>query len=158
MKKTRAIPAPTRIWSEEEMSAMKLGYFAQDMNEKWIIFMRGNRLFAHRSWTLFRIYEATFVSAERDYFSLEGGYRIDSALVNDTHYQQPANTDEWESTFLELLIASHLLGERVYGQMPSSGNQLTDWSAERELTMPQMMEMRDLILYQQYLASKASKD
>ncbi len=153
-KKSRAIPAPTRVWSEEEMSSMKLGYFPEDMNEKWIIYMKGNRLFAHRSWSLLRIYEVTFVSVDGGYFSLEGGYRIDSALVNDTHYQQPTNTDEWESAFLELLIAGHLLGEHVYRQMPSSGNRLTDRSAAMELTMPQMIAERNRILYQQYLASK----
>ena len=162
IKKSRAIPAPTRVWSEEEMSSMKLGYFARDMNEKWIIFMEGNRLFAHRSWSMIRIYEANFISVESDYFPVEVGdyfpvevgYRIDTAIVNDHRYQWPAKDDEWESAYLELLIAGHLLGERVHGQMPSSGNQLLDMDANAELTMPQMTAERDRIWYHRYLASK----
>ncbi len=45
------IPAPARIWTEDEMSVIRHGYIPWVMDEKWFIFLEQDRLFAHRSWT-----------------------------------------------------------------------------------------------------------
>ena len=55
-----SIPPPTRIWTSGEMDHIREGYIPHMMEEKWFIFMEGNRLFAHRSWTGLGVYEATF--------------------------------------------------------------------------------------------------
>ena len=60
------IPAPARVWTDDEMGAIQRGYVPHMMEEKWFIFMEGNRLFAHRSWTGLGVYEATFALTEAD--------------------------------------------------------------------------------------------
>ena len=83
------------------------------MEEKWFIFMKGNRLLAHRSWTGLGVYEATFAP-------IAGGYVITSAIVtgDETRYDPPSDQDE--TLLFEMLIASYLLGDST----PAS--QLTD--------------------------------
>ena len=107
------------------MGAIRRGYVPHIMEEKWFIFMEGNRLFAHRSWTGLGIYEATFAPAE-------GGYVIESAVVtgDDTRYRR--SSDEAESLTLEALIAGHLLKESLSEEQLAGHGPITSW----ELTVP----------------------
>ena len=68
------IPAPSRVWTDDEMAVIRRGCVPHIMDEKWFIFIAKNRLFAHRSWTGLGVYEATFAPTE-------GGYVIESAIV-----------------------------------------------------------------------------
>ena len=120
-----AIPAPVRVWSSEEMDRIRLGYIPSIMDEKWFIFMEGDRLFAHRSWTGLGVYEATFAP-------VDGGYVIESAVVTGNRSEYKRLSDPDESLILEELIAGHLLGQSL------SESQLADKSPHLrwELSVP----------------------
>lgn len=68
------IPAPTRIWTEDEMPHIRFGLLPVSMDDKWFMFMEDNLLHLHRSWTGHGIYQAQFVQDE-------DGYRITRAVV-----------------------------------------------------------------------------
>ena len=114
------IPAPARIWSRDQMGAIRRGYVPHMMEEKWFIFMEGNRLFAHRSWTGNAIYEATFAPARR-------GYVIESAVVTGDETKYRRSSDEEESQTLEVLIASYLLGESPSEEQLAGYDPVTKW-------------------------------
>ncbi len=80
------IPAPARVWPDDEMASIRRGYVPWIMDEKWFIFMEGNRLFAHRSWTGIGVHEATFAPTE-------GGHVIESAVVagDGTKYRRSSS-------------------------------------------------------------------
>lgn len=59
-----------REFSEYESYLINKGVIPKDMDDKWFIFRRGDKLFFHRSWTGFCIYEVTLQMREaRIYFS-----------------------------------------------------------------------------------------
>lgn len=120
-----SIPPPARIWTSEEMDQIRLGYVPHIMDEKWFIFMEGDRLFAHRSWTGLGVYEAAFAP-------VDGGYVIESAVVTGNRSEYKRSSDQDESQILEALIAGHLLGQSL------SESQLVDKSPHLrwELSVP----------------------
>ena len=107
------------------MDRIRLGYIPSIMDEKWFIFMEGDRLFAHRSWTGLGVYEATFAP-------VDGGYVIESAVVTGNRSEYKRSSDQDESQILEVLIAGHLLGQSL------SESQLADKSPHLrwELSVP----------------------
>ena len=125
LKDPQPIPAPTRLWTDEEMERIRRGYIPQIMDEKWFIFVEDDRLYAHRSWTGFGIYEATFAP-------VEGGYVIEAAVVtsDDATYSPPSDRDE--SVILEALICGHLLGVAPTAQGLDANSPIVNW----ELTVP----------------------
>src|SRR6185437_15558332 len=60
---------PGRVWSQRQWELIKRGYRAQDMDEKWDVFVEDQVAFLHRSWTGNGMFEATFSPAG-------GGWRI----------------------------------------------------------------------------------
>ena len=114
------IPAPARVWTNDEMDSIRRGYVPSIMDEKWFIFMEGNCLFAHRSWTGVGIYEATFAYTE-------GGYVIESAVVTGDETKYRRSSDEEESQTLEVLIASYLLGESPSEEQLTGYDPVTKW-------------------------------
>ena len=88
------------------MVHIREGYIPEIMDEKWFIFMEGDRLFAHRSWTGLGVYEATFAP-------VDGGCVIESAVVTGTRSEYKRSSDQDESQILEVLIAGHLLGQSL---------------------------------------------
>ena len=111
-----AIPPPARTWSSEEMERIRAGYVPSIMEQKWFIFVEGDRLFAHRSWTGLGVYEAIFAP-------VDGGYVIESAVVTGNRSQYKRFSDQDESLILEEIIAGHLLGQsldesRLAGKSP----------------------------------------
>ena len=107
------------------MDHLREGYIPEIMDEKWFIFMEGDRLFAHRSWTGLGVYEATFAP-------VDGGCVIESAVVTGTRSEYKRSSDQDESQILEVLIAGHLLGQSL------SESQLADKSPHLrwELSVP----------------------
>jgi hypothetical protein len=73
------------------------------MEEKWLAFVEGNRLFVHRSWTGHGIYEATFSESGAE-------WHITSAVVEDDRTRHQRVSDVGEILRLELLIESVSLG------------------------------------------------
>ena len=135
------IPAPARVWTENEMGAILCGYVPHMMEEKWFIFMEGNRLFAHRSWTGNAIYEATFAPARR-------GYVIESAVVTGDETKYRRSSDEEESQTLEVLIASYLLKELLSEEQLAGFDLVTKWEfivprVPKELFLPRVIKKAD---------------
>ena len=132
------IRPPARVWTNDEMGAIRRGYVPWIMDEKWFIFMEGNRLFAHRSWTGLGIYEATFAPAK-------GGYVIESAVVSGDEARYRRSEDEVESLTLEVLIASYLLRESLSEEQRAGFDPHTQWefivpTVPKELFMPRVIK------------------
>ena len=132
------IPPPSRVWNDDEMDAIRRGYVPHIMDEKWFIFMEGNHLFAHRSWTGIGIYEATFASTE-------GGYVIESAAVTGDSTKYGRSSDEVESLTLEVLIASYLLKESLSEEQLADFDPHTKWEfivprVPKELFLPRVIK------------------
>lgn len=53
-----------RKFSEQEMKNLRHGGIPQVMEDKWFWYMEGNKLYAHRSWTGYCIYEVEFSDSE----------------------------------------------------------------------------------------------
>ena len=98
------IPAPTRVWTGEEMDAIRRGRLPGSMDDKWFAFMESDTLFLHRSWTGHGIYEATFELHD-------DGRVIVSATVTGDHDHYRRSSDPVEQARLEWLIAAVILGE-----------------------------------------------
>ena len=49
-----------RLFSEKEMQELRKGYIPQSMDDKWFFYMKGNVLYAYRSWSAFCIYIIEF--------------------------------------------------------------------------------------------------
>lgn len=68
---------PARVWSRQQWDLIKRGYLAQDMDEKWDVFVENHVAFLHRSWTGNGVFEATFSPAAV-------GWRISGAVVGSS--------------------------------------------------------------------------
>ena len=49
-----------RVFTKEQMGALKKGNLPRAMEDKWFLYMDGNRFYAHRSWSGFCIYIIEF--------------------------------------------------------------------------------------------------
>ena len=114
------IPTPARVWTKGEMAIIRRGYVPHMMEVKGFIFMEGDRLFAHRSWTGIAIYEAVFAPARR-------GWIIESAVVTGDETKYRRSSDEEESQTLEVLIVSYLLGESPSEEQLAGYDPFTKW-------------------------------
>ena len=132
------IPAPARVWTDDEMASIRRGYIPWIMDEKWFIFMEGNRLFAHRSWTGIGVYEATFAPTD-------SGHVIESAVVTGDETKYRRSSDEDESLTLEVLIASFLLKETPSEEQLAGYDPVTKWEfivprVPKELFIPRVIK------------------
>lgn len=105
------IPAPARIWTDDEMAHIRFGLLPVSMDDKWFMFMEDNHLHLHRSWTGHGIYEAEFVRHE-------SGHRIRRAVVTNDDERYRRSSDATESGLLERLVASLLLDEHDSAPWP----------------------------------------
>lgn len=94
----------TRIWTAEEWARIRQGHVSSDMDDKWDLLVEGDTLFAHRSWTGFGVYAATFVE-------VEGGRRVAEVLVESDPERYRRHSDAFDLALLEILIRGTLLGE-----------------------------------------------
>jgi hypothetical protein len=96
------LPAPERMWSDEEWARILAGHASFNMDDKWDAFVEQNRLFLHRSWTGLGVYEALFTNTD-------GHWRIAEAVVESDRTSYRRCADEIETLCLELIIESVLL-------------------------------------------------
>ena len=96
---------PARVWRGDEWARIKLGYAAQDMDEKWNVFVEGQTAFLHRSWTGHGIYEASFTAVP------DGGWRICAAVVESAPDRHRRGSDRRDRVMLELVLSAIVLGE-----------------------------------------------
>jgi hypothetical protein len=75
------------------------------MDEKWNVFLEGDVLFMHRSWTGHGIYEASFARVA------QGGRKIASAVVETDRERYRSTGDDYDRLMLELVISAIVLGE-----------------------------------------------
>ena len=71
-----AIPPPSMLISRDDMQAIAKGYAPMDMDDRWVAFMEDDRLFFHRSWTGYGVYEVTFAAKEKGFMATSA--RIES--------------------------------------------------------------------------------
>ncbi|WP_152776611.1 hypothetical protein [Streptomyces spongiae] len=96
---------PFRVWTDEEWDRIRCGYRARDMDEKWNVFVEGDVVFMHRSWTGHGVYEASFAPAAG------GGRKIASAVVEADGERYRSMGDEYDCLMMELVISAIVLGE-----------------------------------------------
>jgi hypothetical protein len=65
---------PTRVWTREQWERIERGYEAQDMDEKWDVFVENHVAFVHRSWTGRGVFEAAFSP-------VDGGWQVSAAVT-----------------------------------------------------------------------------
>ncbi|GGX98889.1 hypothetical protein [Streptomyces fructofermentans] len=100
---------PDRVWTDEDWDRIQRGYRARDMDEKWNIFVEGDVVLMHRSWTGRGVYEASFAPVAG------GGRRITSAVVEADGERYRSRGDEYDRLMLELVISAVVLGEPATG-------------------------------------------
>lgn len=96
---------PDRVWTDEDWDRIQRGYRARDMDEKWNVFVEGDVLFAHRSWTGHGVYEVSFAPAAGR------GRRIASAVVEADRERYRSMGDAYDCLMMELVISAIVLGE-----------------------------------------------
>ncbi|MGW2291359.1 hypothetical protein [Streptomyces phaeochromogenes] len=96
---------PDRVWTDEDWDRILRGYRARDMDEKWNVFVEGDVLFLHRSWTGRGVYEVSFAPAAGS------GRRIASAVVEADGKRYRSMGDEYGCLMMELIISAIVLGE-----------------------------------------------
>jgi hypothetical protein len=97
MTRSVDIPAPIRVWSDEQMQVLCQGFESSCMEERWNMITEGDRVSFFRSWTGHQIYEVEFVPCE-------DGWRIDSARACDDLDVYKRDPAVIESTLLEHLL------------------------------------------------------
>src|SRR5262245_3631906 len=100
----QVIPAPNRAWSAAEWNSIQQGFIASEMEERWLALVEGDRLYIHRSWTGYGIYEAQFAQVKDDWHIVE-------AVVEGNEQTYGRGSDEYETGFLELTIRNVLLND-----------------------------------------------
>jgi len=96
------IPAPQRVFSDEQWQRIQAGYTAQDMDEKWDLRVSDEWLYTHRSWTGYGIHAVRFT---RD----AHGWRI-SELHVERNQDLYRGDDAYDIQLFEMIIDGHLLG------------------------------------------------
>lgn len=98
---------PDRVWTDADWDRIQRGYRARDMDEKWNVFVEGDVLFRHRSWTGRGVYEVSFAPAPE----AGRGRRIASAVVEADGKRSRSRGDEFDCLMMELVISAIVLGE-----------------------------------------------
>ncbi|MFI5979620.1 hypothetical protein ACIBEA_01960 [Streptomyces sp. NPDC051555] len=75
------------------------------MDEKWNVFVEGDVLFMHRSWTGLGVYETSFTTATG------GGRRISSVVAEGDVERYRSMGDAYDCLMVELVISAIVLGE-----------------------------------------------
>ncbi|MFE6334226.1 hypothetical protein ACFVOK_13535 [Streptomyces sp. NPDC057798] len=96
---------PDRVFTDEDWDRIQRGYRARDMDEKWNVFVEGDVLSLHRSWTGYGVYEVSFASAAGR------GRRIASAVVETDGERYRSRGAEHDCLMMELIISAIVLGE-----------------------------------------------
>jgi hypothetical protein len=98
------LPPPKRHWSDEAWQVIRQGIMPRDMDDRWIAFVEDDRLYLHRSWTGYGVYEAGFVRNQ-------DGWIIAELVVCGDRSRYRRSTDAYESAYVEFIISAVLLGD-----------------------------------------------
>lgn len=86
-----SLPLPGRLWSREEWEVIGYGLIPDVMEDHWFLYVDGNTLHAHRSWTGYEVYRARF---ERSL----GRFQIVELKMHGQFYRNQAANDDWHPT------------------------------------------------------------
>jgi hypothetical protein len=96
-----------RTFTEEEYQLLSLGLIPEVMEDKWFIYLDGDWLSFHRSWTGYCIYQVRLAHED-------GTYRIAEVWVNRDPAQYSSQDAESDAAILSrILIDSFLLDRRL---------------------------------------------
>jgi hypothetical protein len=101
MPEQRTLLRYARWLPNEYYSAMSFGFVPQGMDDKWFAYVRDDRLYMHRSWTGYCLYEIRF---ERIPEWLGGGYLASEAVANRNPQQHDAADDLEDARLLDRLV------------------------------------------------------
>ena len=106
MPQETKVLAYSAAFSSEEFGRISRGLVPQQMEDKWFIYLEGDVLHFHRSWTGVCIYRVEF--------AIEGEKpRVRRSFVNRDPSQYKETDDVYDSKLLHFLISNLLLGKQV---------------------------------------------
>lgn len=92
--------------SDNEYASLILGFKPKQMEDKWFAYVENNKLYFHRSWTGFCIYETEIEKAKN-------GYLLSKTLTNRKTEQYRETDIEKDKEMINFLIDRILLGKKV---------------------------------------------
>ena len=98
-------------FSKAEYERIARGLIPETMDDKWFIFLEGDRLNVHRSWTGHCIYEVEFAASADT-------YTVRRARVNRDPEQYRETDDAYDARLLDFVIRRLVLGEDVPRPLP----------------------------------------
>jgi len=98
-------------FSADEWQRICRGVVPLQMEDKWFIFVEGDMVHFHRSWTGYCIYEMQGSP-------LPKGVAVQRVTVNRDPDQYPCVEDEYDLALLDFLISNFLLGQRKPFPLP----------------------------------------
>lgn len=114
-----------RRYSPEEMERIREGLLPEEMEDKWFIFMEGDELFLHRSWTGYCVFVARFRHLRRR-------WRLYEVDVSREPEEYRSTDDEEDARMMVYLVEALLLGKRVrfpYRRDDGAGGAIGQWCA-----------------------------
>lgn len=93
-------------YTNQEYEHLSAGLIPKDMEDKWFIFLDGDWLYFHRSWTGFCVYQIRFEQEGENYIVVE-------AIANRDPEQYRGADDQYDADLIGFLIDDFLLGKRV---------------------------------------------
>ncbi|MEO8585546.1 MAG: hypothetical protein ABI584_05255 [Acidobacteriota bacterium] len=118
----RARLALERRFDAAELAAVRRGLVPEEMEDKWFVFEERGRLYFHRSWTGFCVYEVVLKKTR-------SGADVVEAWVNRDPEQYSATDDAYDARLLAWMIDALLLKRDA--PWPESGKDdepLRQWS------------------------------
>ena len=100
-------------FDSDEFNRISRGLIPEQMEDKWFIFLEGDILSFHRSWTGFCIYQIEFDQ-------VGDMYSVRRATANRCRDQYEESSDLYDSKMLHFLISNLLLGQRESFPVPSN--------------------------------------
>lgn len=139
-----------RTFTAQQMAALRKGNIPQEMEDKWFLFMEGDTLFAHRSWTGYCIFCIDFrpddrhvvtVNMNKEQFNINGSdeaLKILNELLNWWTQSPYDHYNEWLSetvmsikkagSIREKLLISGKEADAVYFHLPDEPDgYLSNW-------------------------------
>ena len=112
MPEKRSRLALRREFTEGEYESLRRGLIPEQMEDRWFIFLEGETLYFHRSWTGYCIFQLTLTRAGEK-------YAAGDALVNRDAGQYGGTDDVYDGRLLTYLIDNLLLGGRAVLPTPA---------------------------------------
>lgn len=101
-----------REFTEQEYECIRYGLIPEQMEDRWFIFLEGDTLYFHRSWTGYCIYQ---LSLKKD----GDKYTAGEVFVNRYASQYGGTDDSYDEKLLMYLIDNLLLGRRARLPLPA---------------------------------------